>query len=72
MKLLHIQTSKSATVESTGLTKYAIYQANLRKNIYNEEQLTFILNLIIDLEQGIKNGTYEEPKVVDYLLAKIF
>ena len=65
---LIVQTVNGATPETTGLTKYAIYQANLRKNKYSNNELDSVLNQIMTLEQGIKNGTFDESIVIDYLL----
>lgn len=68
---LIVQTVTGVTVENTGLTKYAIYQANIRKNKYTNKELNYILDIIMKLEQGIKNGAFEESIVIDYLLAHI-
>lgn len=68
---LIVQTVKEITPQSTGLTQYAINSCAYRKGIYTNSELKRAIKILKELEQGLKNGTYEEPIVIDYFIAQV-
>lgn len=56
---------------SSGLTKSQINQAKIYLNRYNIYELKRAMDIIQELEYGVKVGLVEEPFSVDYLIAEI-
>lgn len=59
------------TQDSTGLTPFIINQCVKRKGIYSQADLRKALRLILQLEQGVKSGLYEEKQILDYFLSQL-
>lgn len=68
---LIVQSVKKATVESTGLNYYALKECLDRVNYYSVLELKNALSLIKRVEQGLKNGVYEESWAIDYILINL-
>lgn len=68
---LMVQSIAKPTKEATGLDGWII-QRCLQRRVYSLTQLVNILDEIITVEQGIKNGTHEESTCIEYLLARIY
>lgn len=68
---LIVETVKTISTESTGLTSYVIYGAKSRMKRYSIKELERALEIITYTEQGVKNGLIEEPMSVDYILAQV-
>lgn len=69
--LLSVQFCNNPTVENTGLTPYQITINKSKRNIYTDDELLKIVNLLRTLDFNIKNGIMEDSITIDYLLVKI-
>lgn len=63
--------SHYATPQSTGLPQFIITACSKRNGVYSTEKLIKNIKLLKDVEQGIKNGLYEEQFGLDYLVTNI-
>lgn len=68
---LIVETVSNISTETTGLTSFVIYSAKQRMHRYSIRELQNALNTLIYVEQGIKNGLFEEAFSVDYILAQV-
>ena len=57
-----------ATPQSTGLPQFLINSYAKTANNYSVKKLIKNIKLIQDVEQGSKNGKYEEDYALDYLI----
>ena len=69
--LLSVQFTNNPTVENTGLTPYQITLNKNKRNIYSDNELLLIIQLINKVDSDIKLGNIEESISVEYLIAKI-
>lgn len=69
--LLSVQFCNNPTVENTGLTPYQITINKSKRNIYTDDELLNVVNLLRTLDYNIKNGIIEDSITIDYLLVKI-
>ena len=58
-------------MKATGLTQFQINCAKKRCNVYRTGDLVYMLQLIHEIEVGIKLGTISESIAIDYLLVNI-
>ena len=58
-------------MKATGLTQFQISCAKKRCNVYRTGDLVYMLQLIHEIEVGIKLGTISESIAIDYLLVNI-
>lgn len=63
--------SHFATPQSTGLSQYVISMCSKRNNIYTTQKLVKNVYLLKDVEQGLKNGKYDEDFGLDYLITNL-
>lgn len=71
--VLQVQTCTSGNIEkSTGLTGWQIRNAKECINVFSEEDLMYLLQLIQSVEQRIKQGLIEDEIGIDYILAKYY
>lgn len=68
---LVVETVKGATQETTGMNSYTIKVCQNRAGKYSIKELKNALNLIVEMEQGVKLGKIEESLTIDYLLVNI-
>lgn len=68
---LVVETVRNPTQENTGISGYFIYQSKMKKGRYTVDELKNALKYIVELEQGIKSGIYDESQVVEFLLVHI-
>ena len=68
---LIVQSVNKASQDTTGLSYFFIKECLDRKGFFTTRQLMSMLYLIKSCEQGIKNGLFEEPLVIDYILVNI-
>lgn len=70
--VLQVQTCTSKDVsKSTGLTGWQIMNAKKHLDVYNNEELVYMLELIDRYENGIKMGTIDEKYVIDNILVRV-
>ena len=69
--LLSVQFCNNPTVENTDLTPYQININKSKRNIYTDDELLNVVNLLRALDYNIKNGIIEDSITIDYLLVKI-
>ena len=60
-----------ATPQSTGLPQFVITSLYKTVNVYSTQKLKKNLSLIQDVEQGSKNGKYDEDYALDYLVTSL-
>lgn len=70
-RLLQIKTSSTNVETSTGLTPFIIKKLLPYKNNYTVEELLKILNIIFEIDTGIKTGTIKQEFAFKYLLCKL-
>lgn len=68
---LIVQTVSKVSTESTGLNYYAMKECLERKGCYSVKELIHALNVVKRVEQGLKNGLYEESWAIEYILVNI-
>lgn len=66
-----VQTVSSPNQSSTGLTPFIINNCLRRKNVYSVADLLRGMNLLREIEQGVKSGRFDEPKIIDYFLSEL-
>ena len=70
--ILQVQTCTSKDVaKTTGLTGWQIMNARQHLDVYTNEELKYMLQLIQYCEQAIKTGQMEEQFVIDYILVRM-
>lgn len=70
--ILQVQTCTSKDVaKTTGLTGWQIMNARQHLDVYTNEELKYMVQLIQYCEQAIKTGQMEEQFVVDYILVRM-
>lgn len=70
--ILSVQTApKNIKAADLGLTPFQYKLAKEKSNVYTNADIIFILKLITNIEQGIKNGTIMPEIAIDYLLVNI-
>lgn len=65
-----VETVINPTAESTGLSGFVLSGCLKRRGIYSVDQLRYALRLIMEIEQGIKSGLFEESNAIDYFLSE--
>ena len=65
-----VETVINPTAESTGISGFALSSCLRRRGVYSAEQLRYALRLIMEIEQGIKSGVFEEGSAIDYFLSE--
>ena len=68
---LIVQTMKNVSPQATGINYYAIKECLERKGYYSIKELISALQVLKRVEQGLKNGLYEEDWAIDYALINI-
>lgn len=68
---LIVQTVSNVSPQSTGLNYYAVKECLSRKSVYSVLELVSALAVIKKVEQGLKNGLYEDSWAMDYILINI-
>ena len=68
---LIVQTLKKVSTETTGLNYYMMKECLDRKGYYSVKELLTALSVIKRVEQGLKNGIYEESWAMEYILINI-
>lgn len=68
---LIVQSVNKISTESTGLNYYALKECQNRLNYYSITELKNALQIIKRVEQGLKNGVYEDEWAMDYILINI-
>lgn len=63
---------KERTEAILGLTKGQIYMTNLKCGKYNLFEIVHIINMIREIEKGIKTGTIEEKYAMEYFMGEIW
>lgn len=70
--ILSVQTApKNIKAVDLGLTPFQYKLAKEKSNVYTNADIIFMLKLITNIEQGIKNGTIMPEIAIDYLLVNI-
>ena len=70
--LLQVQTCTSKDIaKTTGLTGWQIMNAKKHLDVYDNEELKFMLKLISNCVHGIKIGTIEEKFVMEYIMVRV-
>lgn len=70
--ILSVQTApKTVKAADLGLTPFQYKLAKEKSNVYTNADIIFMLKLITNIEQGIKNGTIMPEIAIDYLLVNI-
>lgn len=70
--ILSVQTApKNIKAADLGLTPFQYKLAKEKSNVYTNADIIFMLKLITNIEQGIKNGTIMPEIAIDYLLVNI-
>ena len=70
--ILSVQTApKNIKSADLGLTPFQYKLAKEKSNVYTNADIIFMLKLITNIEQGIKNGTIMPEIAIDYLLVNI-
>ena len=70
--ILLVQTApKNVKAADLGLTPFQYKLAKEKSNVYTNADIIFMLKLITNIEQGIKNGTIMPEIAIDYLLVNI-
>ena len=70
--ILLVQTApKNIKATDLGLTSFQYKLAKEKSNVYTNADIIFMLKLITNIEQGIKNGTIMPEIAIDYLLVNI-
>jgi len=65
-----VETVINPTAESTGISGFVLSSCLRRRGKYTVGQLRYALRLIMQIEQGIKSGLFEEASAVDYFLSE--
>ena len=65
------ETVVTPNTESTGLAPFIINQCVARKGRYSQHELRTALKLLMNLEQGVKSGRFDEDSIIDYFLAEL-
>ena len=68
---LIVQTVSNVSPQSTGLNYYVVKECLSRKDVYSAIELVAALAVIKRVEQGLKNGLYEDNWAIDYILINI-
>lgn len=68
---LIFETVKSPSVKSTGLNYFALQDAYSRAKIYSVTELKKCVDIVRNVEQGIKNGLIDEAISIEYTLAQV-
>lgn len=68
---LIVETINGPTTSNTGMTQYIINQCRMRQGRYSISEIRNILNTLMYVEHGIKDGIVEESISVDYVLAQV-
>lgn len=58
--------------EATGLTAFQVKLASGRRNVFSNGDLVFLMQLIREVERGIKIGTIDDALAVSYVLVQFF
>ena len=66
-----VQTVSRPDTNATGLNQYTINACLKRINRYSEKNLRDAMQLIGELERGVKSGKYDENVIIDYFFAEI-
>lgn len=70
--ILQVQTCTSKDiVKTTGLPYWIIKNAQYHLDVYTNEELKYMLQLIQYCEHAIKTGQMEEQFVIDYILVRV-
>lgn len=71
-QILQVQSYEGNNIESaTGLNSWQVKTLRNKCGYYGNMELVNILKLIHELECGVKVGKYDDPILIDYLLANI-
>lgn len=68
---LIVETINGPTTANTGMTQYIINQCRMRQGRYSISEIRKILDTLMYVEHGIKDGIVDESISVDYVLAQV-
>lgn len=72
-KVLQVQSCKSSNVSvSTGLSAWDIKCVSDKLNYWCDDDLVYMLQMLRQLERGIKIGTIDEDIAIDYFMSLMF
>ena len=61
----------SATAQSLGISDKQFIAIKYRTNIFSNEQLLKIFNMLIKIDEQLKTGYLDEKNLIDYMLVNI-
>lgn len=71
-QVLQVQTCEGRNIEqSTGLTAWQVKCAKERCGYYSIDDLTYLIQIISKIDNGIKNGLIEESVAIPYLIVNL-
>lgn len=69
--IISIQMNPSATAQSLGISDKQFIAIKYRTNIFSNEQLFKIFNMLIKVDEQLKTGYLDEKNLIDYMLVNI-